>query len=306
MSNSNKTKQEMQKGLSSLLGNIQKNPSTALSPMGNAADYLLFANIPLASIAVNPNNPRSQFDAKALEELAASIRTHGLIQPITVLRLAKDKYQIIAGERRFRAAKLAGLAEVPAYIRKANDNDVVEWAIIENLQRENLNPIELALGLQRMVEEMNYTQEQVAERVGKDRSTVANTIRLLKLPPDVQLALKENKISAGHARAIINVEHIDLQLQLLREIESKALSVRQTEQAVKNLLSAKKTNAPSHKKNTKDIHTQKLEEELTAKLQSKVNIDLPAANKLGNINISFKSIKDLNDICERMFGKTKR
>ncbi len=172
--------------------------------------------IPVAEIETNPFQPRQYFDEEALNELADSIKVHGIIQPITVRRMARHQYQLISGERRFQASKRAGLQKIPAYVRTANDQQMLEMALIENIQRENLNPVEIALSYQRLISECNLRQEELGERVGKNRSTVTNYLRLLKLPPDIQIALRDNKISMGHARAIINVENADSQLYIFK------------------------------------------------------------------------------------------
>ena len=183
----------------------------------------------------NPRQPRHDFDEQSLQELAQSIRLHDIIQPVTVSKLPSGKYRLISGERRYRAAKIAELKDIPAYVRQADDQQLLELALLENLQREDLNAMEIALSYKRMMEELNYTQEQVAERMGKERSTVANYIRLLKLPPDIQVAVRSNQLSMGHARALINVDTVDKQLYLFKEIKNKGLSVRQTEELVRRL-----------------------------------------------------------------------
>src|SRR4029079_12401028 len=186
-------------------------------------------------IEPNPKQPRRDFDETALSELAASLKLHDMIQPVTVTRLSTGKYRIIAGERRYRAAKIAGLKDVPVYIRETKDGQLLELALLENLQRENLNAMEIALSYKRLMEELDYTQEQLAERMGKERSTIANYIRLLKLPPDIQVAVRNGIISMGHARALINVDVVDKQLFIFHEIKNKELSVRQTEDLVRKL-----------------------------------------------------------------------
>lgn len=196
------------------------------------------SRISLTDIQVNPKQPRRDFDEQALQELANSIRLHDIIQPLTVTKLASGKYQLIAGERRFRAAKIAGLKDIPAYVRLANDQQLLELALLENIQRENLNAVEMALSFKRMMEELEYTQEQVAERMGKERSTVTNYIRLLKLPPDILSAVRNNSLTMGHARALVNIDTIDKQLYVFKEIQQKELSVRQTEELVRKLYKA--------------------------------------------------------------------
>lgn len=235
MSQPNK-KDALGKGIRSLLQNIDsdlKNTAGALSQevVEQASSAM---RIPLEQIEVNPKQPRRDFDETALNELAASIRIHDIIQPLTVTRMPSGKFRLIAGERRFRASKLAGLKDVPVYIRQANDTELLELSLLENLQRKDLNAIEVALSYKRLMDELEYTQEQVAERMGKERSTVTNYIRLLKLPPDIQVAVRSGELSMGHARALINVDLVDKQLFIFQEIKKKGLSVRQTEELVRN------------------------------------------------------------------------
>ena len=196
--------------------------------------------ISLDEIETNPFQPRQYFDEDALNELADSIKVHGIIQPITVRRLSRNQYQLISGERRFQASKRAGLTAVPAYIRSADDQQMLEMALIENIQRENLNPIEISLSYQRLISECNLKQEELGERVGKNRSTVTNYLRLLKLPPDIQIALRDNKISMGHARAIINVDSADSQLFIFKKTLSEDLSVRKVEELARELMTKSK------------------------------------------------------------------
>ena len=198
-----------------------------------------FEEVEIASVVPNPKQPRTHFDEQALGELAESIRTLGVIQPITVRKEADGRYTIISGERRWRASKLAGLTSMPAYIREADEESMLAMAIVENIQRQDLNAIEVALSLQRLVDECHLTQDSLGERVGKKRSTVANYLRLLKLPVEVQLAVREELISMGHARALINLESEQQQIALLKKTIKKGLSVRQVEEAVKELNSAK-------------------------------------------------------------------
>src|SRR5690349_12916573 len=223
-------KELLGKGIRSLLQTIDsdlKNTTGQLkeSAVEQATGVL---RIPVDQIEPNPKQPRRDFDEQALNELAQSIRIHDIIQPVTVSKYG-GKYRLISGERRWRASKLAGLVDIPAYVRQANDQELLELALLENLQREDLNAMEIALSYKRMMEELNHTQEQVAERMGKDRSTVTNYIRLLKLPPDIQVAVRNAEISMGHARALINVDTIDKQLFIFNEVRDRELSVRQTE-----------------------------------------------------------------------------
>ena len=253
------------------------------------------AMIPLEQIEVNPFQPRKEFDPDALEELARSLRTHGLIQPITVRRLAENQYQLISGERRLRASRIAGLTEVPAYIRLANDQEMIEMALVENIQRQDLNAIEVAITYQRLLDECDLTHEALSERVGKQRSTVTNFLRLLKLPPDIQKALKENVISMGHARALINIDDISLQLMLFKEVVKKGLSVRATEALVRRYKNpqAKSSDTgsdlPSDYKNVRD----NLRSYLGTKVDLKRN-----ANGSGQIRIPFSDDNELNRILD--------
>lgn len=198
-----------------------------MAPQGVAA------NIPVSQIEVNPFQPRNEFDAKALEELAESIRHQGIIQAITVRKIAPDRYQIISGERRFRASKMVGLDTIPAYVRIANDQAMLEMALVENIQRENLNPIDVAISYKRLMDECKLTNDEISDKVGKDRTTVTNYIRLLKLPPKIQDAIREGKISMGHARALISIDDVGTQLLLLSEILTKGISVRKVEEMVR-------------------------------------------------------------------------
>src|SRR5882724_4559189 len=237
MTQKQNNKDALGKGIRSLLQNIDADLKTAGVVLKNnvaeAATGIL--RIAIEQIETNPKQPRHDFDENALNELATSIKIHDIIQPITVSKLSTGKYRLISGERRFRAAKIAGLKDLPAYIRQADDQQLLELALLENLQREDLNAMEIALSYKRMMDDLSYTQEQVAERMGKERSTVANYIRLLKLPPDIQVAVRSNQLSMGHARALINVDTVDKQLYLFREIKNKGLSVRQTEELVRRL-----------------------------------------------------------------------
>jgi len=237
MTNPKQNKELLGKGIRSLLQSIDSDLKTSSGHLkSNVVENVTGINrIPIADIEANPKQPRRDFDEKALQELAESIKMHDIIQPVTVSKLPSGKYRLISGERRWRASKLAGIQDIPAYVRQANDAQLLELALLENLQREDLNAMEIALSYKRMMEELDFTQEQVAERMGKDRSTVANFIRLLKLPPDIQLAVRNGEFSMGHARALINVDTIDKKIYILKEIKNKGLSVRQTEALVRNL-----------------------------------------------------------------------
>jgi len=235
-----------------------------------------------------------------LNELAASIKLHDIIQPLTVSKLPNGKYQLIAGERRFRASKIAGLKDVPAYVRQANDQQLLELALLENLQREDLNAIEIAISYKRMMEELNHTQEQVAERMGKERTTVTNYLRLLKLPPDIQLAVRNGSLSMGHARALVNIDTIDKQLFVYKEIQQKGLNVRQTEELVRNMYKAEKNNGvKSSVKSELPPAFKKIEDNLASHFGTKVKM---AHNKkgYGSITLEYYSLEELNKLLDAM------
>jgi len=258
------------------------------------------STVKIEYIEVNPFQPRTDFDADALSELAESIKLQGLIQPITVRRLSTHSYQLISGERRLRASKLAGLTEIPAYIRTANDQQMLEMALIENIQRENLNAIEVALSFQRMIEECSLKQEELGDRVSKNRSTVTNYLRLLKLPPSIQASIRDNRISMGHARALINVEDVEKQLFIHQEILKKGLSVRKVEEFVRALQADKKGKSKNKSQAGKGIsfHYQKIEDDLASKFATKVKLTVAANKNKGAIEIPFHSEEDLNRILE--------
>lgn len=256
--------------------------------------------IPLSEIEVNPFQPRTYFDKEALQELADSIKVQGIIQPITVRRLERNRYQLISGERRFQASKLAGLETIPAYVRTADDQQMLEMALIENIQRKDLNAIEIALSYQRLLSECDLKQEQLGERVGKNRTTVNNYLRLLKLPPDIQIGLRDNKISMGHARAIINVENVDAQLAIYNKIIKDDLSVRKVEAMVRGLMAGNEKEEPytKEKKRADDNYEIKqLQQKLSSHFGTKINIKSDDNNK-GEIKIPFVSAEDLNRILE--------
>lgn len=250
--------------------------------------------IPLSEIETNPFQPRQHFDKEALAELAESIKVHGIIQPITVRRLSAHQYQLISGERRFQASKLAGLTAVPAYVRTADDQQMLEMALIENIQRENLNPIEISLSYQRLISECNLKQEELGERVGKNRSTVTNYLRLLKLPPDIQIAVRDNRLTMGHARAIINVENPESQLFIFKKVLAEDLSVRKVEELARQLMSGNKEAASTTPTQSKEIN--QLQSRLSSHFGTKVSVK--SDGKKGDIRIPFLSVEDLNRILE--------
>jgi ParB family transcriptional regulator, chromosome partitioning protein len=294
-------KEALGKGIRSLLQNIDADLKTTSGNLKTniVEEVTSAARISVDKIQVNPKNPRKDFDENALNELAASIKNHDIIQPLTVSKTASGKYQLIAGERRFRAAKIAGLKDVPVYIRHANDNELLELALLENLQREDLNAIEIGLSYKRMMDEINYTQEEVAERMGKERSTITNYIRLLKLPPDIQLAVRNGNVSMGHARALINIDTVDKQLYVFSEIKNKGLSVRQTEELVRRLYKNDKTGVKSAVKNSLQPAYKKIEDNLASYFGTKVKM---AHNKngYGSISIEYYSLDELNKVLELM------
>lgn len=256
--------------------------------------------IQLDQINVNPFQPRTDFDPQALAELSDSIKLQGLIQPITVRQISKNEYQLISGERRLRASKLAGIKEIPAYVRTANDQQMLEMALIENIQRENLNAIEVALSFQRMIEECNLKQEELGDRVSKNRSTVTNYLRLLKLPPDIQAAIRDGQLSMGHARALVNIAEIDVQLFIFKEVLEKSLSVRKTEELVRAMQeqSANPDQKSKKKSTPMSFQFQKIEDDLASKFATRVKLNLKSAKGKGAIEIPFDSEDDLSRILE--------
>jgi ParB family chromosome partitioning protein len=253
----------------------------------------------LTEIQVNPYQPRVYFDKEALQELAESIKVQGIIQPITVRKLGPNEYQLISGERRFQASKLAGLTRVPAYVRTANDQQMLEMALIENIQRENLNALEIAQSYQRLLAECNLKQEELGDRVGKNRTTVNNYLRLLKLPPTIQAALRDQQLSMGHARALINIEAVDTQLSLFKKIIDEELSVRKVEALVKTLNegSPDKSGQKPSLSPVRKYELTKIQQRLASHFGTKVALKADQKNK-GEIKIPFTSASDLNRILE--------
>lgn len=301
MTNPKQNKDALGKGIRSLLQNIDsdlKNASGNLK-QGVAETVVSVLRIPVDQIEPNPRQPRHDFDEQSLQELASSIKMHDIVQPITVTQMTGGKYRLISGERRWRASKIAGLKDVPAYIRQANDQELLELALLENLQREDLNAVEIALSYKRMMEELNHTQEQVAERMGKERSTVANYIRLLKLPPDIQVAVRKNEISMGHARALINVDTVDKQLFIFNEIRSRSLSVRQTEDLVRKMYKSGPAGVKESVKASLPPAYKKIEDNLATHFSTKVKLS-HNKNGHGNISIEYYSIQELNKILDQI------
>jgi ParB family transcriptional regulator, chromosome partitioning protein len=285
------------RGLKSLLSDTPSTKNLTEVRPATQAQASGMTEILLSEIETNPFQPRKHFDQETLKELADSIKVHGIIQPLTVRKLANSRYQLIAGERRYQASKLAGLKAIPAFVRSANDQQMLEMGLIENIQRENLNPIEISLSYQRLISECNLKQEELASRVGKNRSTVTNYLRLLKLPPDIQIALRDNKLSMGHARAIINIENADAQLYVFKKILAEDLSVRKVEELVREISSAtKKSTTTKHKEKPGPGDVNKLQSKLSSHFGTKVSVK--SDGKKGEIKIPFLSVEDLNRILE--------
>jgi len=282
------------RGLSALLENAETDiTSTSLGKEHQVVGAV--SDIPIAFIEANPFNPRTHFEQEALEELASSIKEHGIIQPLTVRKMGNDKYQLISGERRFRASQLASLTEVPVYIRIANDQTMLEMALVENIQREDLDAMEVALSYQRLIEECSLTQEGLSERVGKKRATIANYMRLLKLPAQVQAGIRAKQISMGHARALVSAGDTDKQLALFQLILDEGLSVRQAEALARenNLKSSSKSPSKTAAgKKALNYSAKKFQTDLADRLAAKVQLQ-QATNGKGKIVINFKSEDDL-------------
>jgi ParB family chromosome partitioning protein len=288
------------KGKKSALGRgleaILQSPDTDITSKDISGNYVVgaIASLKISKIEANPFQPRTTFDDAAMRELADSIKIQGLIQPITVRKLGYEKYQVISGERRLRASIMAGLSDVPCYIRVANDEQMLEMALIENTHREDLDAIEIAISYQRLIEECRITQEELSNRVGKQRSTIANYIRLLKLPAEVQLAIRDGLITMGHARTFINIDNRDKQISLLKEVLDGELSVRQVEQMVRKI-----NKSPSAKRQgTKQplpLRYANIAQSLSEGLHTKVELKRNTKGK-GSIVINFASDEEMENI----------
>lgn len=293
-------KQALGRGLSALL----KDPENNIQSVDDKNADKVVGNIielEIDSIEINPFQPRSNFNEEALQELAISIRELGVIQPITVRKTDFNKYQLISGERRLRASKIAGLITIPAYIRIANDNESLTMALVENIQRHDLDPIEIALSYQRLIDEIQLTQEQMSDRVGKKRSTIANYLRLLKLDPIIQTGIRDGFISMGHGRAIINIEDLDIQSSIYQKIVSQNLSVRETEALVKNYQESLKPAAVKKVKGNSFTIGEKEKDTITNYFGAKVDVKV-AGNGKGKITIPFHSEADFNRIIKLIKG----
>ena len=287
------------KGLSALLNHDDERTTLTKESMSNPLGSV--AELPIGQIETNPLQPRTQFDRESLEELAVSIRELGIIQPITVRKVGFERYQLISGERRYRACKIAGIEHIPAYIRVANDQTMLEMALVENIQRENLDAMEVAISYQRLIEECELTQERLSERVGKKRSTITNYLRLLKLPAEIQLAIRNKEFSMGHARALINIDDTEKQLALFHKALKENLSVRQIEQLVQHKKAAAGKNGKKAGKSTEPLsfHSQKFLEDLGGFLGTAPKLE-KNSNGEGKIIIPFKSNDDLERIIDLM------
>lgn len=286
-------------GLGKGLGALLSEPSLIVHEL-NAEPMIqdrspLIGEISISQIEVNPFQPRSYFNEEALNNLAQSIQVQGIIQPITVRKLSENKYQLISGERRLQASKIAGLEQIPAYIRIADDQQMLEMALIENIQRENLNAIEIALSYQRLLSECDLKQEQLGDRVGKNRSTVTNYLRLLKLPPDIQIGLRDNLLSMGHARSLIMIDDIAMQLEVFQKILSEGLSVRKTESLVRGLYNNKPNHPVEATVMTPEI--EKVQRQLSSHFGTMIKIK-SKNNAKGEISIPFTSVNELNRILD--------
>ncbi len=290
-------KRALGKGLGALLddssdSNKRYDIEKDLLPIGTVANVLL------KKIEKNPFQPREDFDENNLIELANSIKEQGVIQPITVRKIEGEKYQLITGERRFRASQIAGLTEIPAYVRTADDHAMLEMAIVENIQRENLNPIEIAIGYSRLMNDYNFTQEVLSEKLGKSRSSIANYIRLLKLPAEIQIGLRQENISMGHARSLISIENNQTQLEIYQDIIAQNLSVREVEEIVQNLgknESSKKKSTEKKENSELTNHFNQVQEELSKTFETKVQIRTKDGEK-GKIVINFSSQNEFDKI----------
>lgn len=291
---SNPRRNALGRGLSALLENATTDITTSEAKPLNS-----ISEIPISQVEANPFQPRTEFKEEELRELSESIKVHGVIQPITVRKMGFDSYQLISGERRTRASRLAGLTHIPAYIRLANDQEMLEMALIENIQREDLNAIEVAISYKRLMDECSLNQEQLGERVGKNRSTVSNYLRLLNLPVNIQAALRDDKISMGHARAIIGIEDADEQQYLFNQMIENNLSVRAVESLVRKASeeSSQKTKEGGRKKSEPSENFVDFQTQLSNKFDAKIKIKADDRGR-GSITIPFKSQQDLQRILD--------
>ena len=293
---SNPRRNALGRGLSALLENATTDITTSEAKPLNS-----ISEIPISQVEANPFQPRTEFKEEELRELSESIKVHGVIQPITVRKMGFDSYQLISGERRTRASRLAGLTHIPAYIRLANDQEMLEMALIENIQREDLNAIEVAISYKRLMDECSLNQEQLGDRVGKNRSTVSNYLRLLNLPDNIQAALRDDKISMGHARAIIGIDDADEQQYLFDQMIENNLSVRAVESLVRKASeeSSQKAKEGTRKKSEPSETYVDFQTQLSSKFDAKIKIKADDRGR-GSITIPFKSQQDLKRIIDLM------
>jgi len=298
MNSNTKKRSALGRGLSALLENAETDITTSSNGTGMVGSVSM---LQISSIEANPFNPRTNFEKEALQELSQSIAVHGIIQPLTVRKLGRDKYQLISGERRFRASQLAGLEEVPAYIRVANDQTMLEMALVENIQREDLNAMEVALSYQRLIDDCSLTQDQLSQKVAKSRSSITNYIRLLKLPAPIQAGVRDNVISMGHARALVSAGNEALQLEIFNRVVDENLSVREIEALIKG---EKIPSQKSEEQSKSSVPAAKVSEQqfvfkehLGDRLATKVDIK-KTNNGSGQIVLKFNSENDLNRIIE--------
>ena len=290
-------KRVLGRGLSVLLGDVEKNTFNEKAQNIDQEVVGKIIELEINEIEINPSQPRSNFSETLIKELADSIKSLGLIQPITVRKLNSNKFQLISGERRFRAAKLINLIKIPAYVRVANDEEILEMALVENIQRKDLDPIEIALSYERLIKEANITQDALSERVGKKRSTIANYIRLLKLDPIIQTGIRDGFLSMGHGRAIINIEETDKQIEIYEKIISKKLSVRQTEKIVNKLKN--EIISPSHINNMMSDFSDEIAKEIQTQLDTPIQVKINDKGT-GNIKIFFNSKNELISITKKI------
>lgn len=288
------SKLKKRSGLGRGLGALLEDSEENLMPAKSKGIQNSISEIPLERIEANPWQPRTEFDEESLDELANSIKVQGIIQPITVRELSGNEFQLISGERRLQASKRAGLKSIPAYVRTADDQQMLEMALIENIQRENLNAMEVALSYQRLLSECDLKQEELGDRVGKNRTTVNNYLRLLKLPPAIQSSLRNGKISMGHARALVSIENVDAQLDIFKKVIQQDLSVRKVEELVR---SSGKTEATPAPEGNVDPEIRNLQTKLSSHFGTKISLKSNEKNK-GEIKIPFTSTEDLNRILE--------
>ena len=290
---------------SNIGGTIRRKPRVSFIPTPEEKETVKelansVANIPVSSIEANPFNPRTDFNEEALRELATSLKVHGLVQPITVRKMPSGNYQLISGERRWRASQMAGLEEIPAYIRAVeNDQEMLEMALVENIQRENLNPVEVAITYKRLMRECNLTHEDLANRLGKGRTTITNKMGLLELPPDVVKALRHKEISEGHAKAVKGLEYIEEQLFVLNDIKKNDLSVRATEKLVASIKNRNPSKSKAKASNPYAEEIRKIEDEISSFFGVKVQIKADSKGK-GKVVIPFGNYRKLDDLMNRI------